>query len=80
MTLSTAHIGIAIKDFLEGKQIVSEPANREDPYGEEYAFIESIDVSDPHNPWIHTDQGTFKIIILKMDPPVKLTRITEEGT
>ena len=66
MTLSTARIGIAIRDFLEDREIESDPASRDDPYGEERAYIKFVDVSDPHNPVIHTDQGVFKIVILKV--------------
>lgn len=69
MTLSTARIGIAIRDLLEGKDIDSDPANRDDPYGDERAFIEFVDVSDPDNPVLYTDQGIFKIIILKIGDP-----------
>lgn len=79
MTLFTNHIGSAIKDIMEGSRIEGERPSHENPFADDTYLIEHVDISDPNNPWLHTTGGTFKIIILKMDPPVKLTRITEEG-
>jgi hypothetical protein len=79
MTLSTTHIGFAIKTLMEDKWIEGEKPSHENPFADDSYLIEHVDISDANNPWLHTTGGTFKIIILKMDPPVKLTRITEEG-
>ena len=80
MMLSTTHIGFAIRDLMEGQEIDGERPSSENPFADERYEIYRVDVTDANNPWIHTSGGTFKIIILKMDPPVKLTRITEGET
>ena len=69
VTLSTGHIGIAIKDFLEGREIEGEPPSRMNPFADEKYYVEHVDISDPHNPRIFTSAGMFKLIILKEGSP-----------
>lgn len=69
MSLTTNHIGWAIRDFMEGREIEGERASSANPFAEEKEFIEHIDCSDPSNPMIFTSAGTFKLIILRVDAP-----------
>jgi len=69
MTLSTGHIGVAIKDYLEGREIDGELPSRQNPFADEKYYIEHVDISDPHNPRIFTSAGMFKLIILKDGTP-----------
>jgi hypothetical protein len=69
VSLFTTHIGFAIRDFLEGKEIDGEQASRDNPYADEKYEVEHIDISDASNPIIYTSGGVFKVIILRVDPP-----------
>jgi hypothetical protein len=69
VSLSTVHIGFAIRDFLEGREIEGGQVTRENPFADEKYEIEHIDISDSSNPVIYTSGGVFKLIILKVDPP-----------
>jgi hypothetical protein len=68
MALTTAHIGFAIRDHLEGRVIQGDEATRNDPFSDEQYEIEFVDISDVHNPVLHTSGGVFKVVILKMGP------------
>ena len=70
--LSTAHIGFAIRDLLEGKDIDGDAATRANPFADEKHHIDFVDISDVHNPVIYTSGGVFKVIIIRVDPPRKL--------
>jgi hypothetical protein len=67
--LTTADIGIAIRDFLEDQDIEaldweSGDPGHNPPHGK--ATIVFIDVGDPHDPVIDTDCGMFRISIVKV--------------
>jgi len=64
MALLTHHIGVAIKDFLEGQEIEGEPASRNEPFSDEKYTIETVHLADPNNPILVTSGGIFKIVIL----------------
>ena len=71
MSLFTTHIGYAIKDFLENRDIEGEQATRGNPYADEKYRIEHVDVSDASNPMVHTSGGVFKLIIVRVDAPAR---------
>jgi hypothetical protein len=68
--LTTADVGLAVADFLIDRQIeaidwsAEDLAERDSDYHEAYF----VDVSDPHNPIIHTDSGSFQLTITKVEP------------
>jgi len=74
MTLSTAHIGFAIRDLMENQWIDGEQPSSDNPLADGRYEIYNVDVSDAHNPWLYTSGGVFKIIILKMDPPKQMPK------
>lgn len=67
--LSTADIGIAISDLLENQEIEcldwnnGEPADNP-PHSK--ALIHTVDVSDPHNPLLYTEDAVFKVVIIRV--------------
>jgi hypothetical protein len=66
--LTTADIGIAIRDALENDLVeLLDWENNGDPHDDVLvAEIESVDVSDPHNPILYTEGGIFRVTITKI--------------
>lgn len=69
VSLLTSHIGWAIKDFLEEREIQGSPVTRADPFADEQYRINIVDVTDPHNPVLFTTGGVFRISIIRVDAP-----------
>jgi hypothetical protein len=66
--LTTADIGIAIREALENDLVeLLDWENNGDPHDDVLvAEIESVDVSDPHNPILYTEGGIFRVTITKI--------------
>jgi hypothetical protein len=64
--VTTADIGDAIRYYMEGVEIDAQ--NRDDdenpPGGS--VTLDSVDITDPHNPMFHTDAGVFRVSIVRV--------------
>jgi hypothetical protein len=69
--LTTADVGMAVADFIVDRAIEAiDWQNLDDEREGEPTFHDAyfVDVSDPHNPVVHTESGTFRLTITRIEP------------
>jgi hypothetical protein len=64
--LTTADIGVAIRDHLEDKEVEALDWEGDAVTTDDKFEIQWVDLSDAHNPIVHTTGGIFRVSIVKV--------------